>query len=62
MALPKDAKREWTLASELARKTKHDDWLRNELGKPPYNYAWGNVTSVYDSKGCASEIIVVYEG
>ena len=61
MALPEHAAKEWTEASELARKVLHDEWLRETLGEPPYEYEWGQVSSVYDPKGCASEIIVVYE-
>jgi len=61
MAMPGNVETQWTEASELARKAKHDEWLQNALGKPPYIYSWGKVSSVYDPKGCASEIIVAYE-
>jgi len=60
MSIPSDKGNEWTEQLELTRKAKHDSWLRAELGEPPYDYAWGNVTSDYDPRGCASEIIVSY--
>jgi hypothetical protein len=61
MTMPSDDSGEWSEAVEHRRKERHDAWLRSELGEPPYQYAWGGVESEYDSKGCASEIIVVYE-
>ena len=60
MEIPSDKGKEWTEQLELERKAKHDSWLRSELGRPPYDYAWGNVTSDYDPRGCVSEIIVTY--
>jgi hypothetical protein len=60
MAIPSDHANEWTEAREVERKVIHDKWLRQELGKPPYEYAWGHVVSEYDAKGCESEIILVY--
>jgi len=50
----------WTEEHELERKALHDDWLRREIGKPPYDFAWGSIASQYDAKGCVSEIIVTY--
>lgn len=60
MSIPSDAKGTWSEELELERKAKHDSWLRTELGEPPYEYAWGTVTSDYDPRGCVSEIIVTY--
>jgi hypothetical protein len=60
MRIPSDQSGEWTEALEQERKKVHDDWLRTELGKPPYEYAWGSITSDYDPRGCVSEIIVAY--
>lgn len=60
MTTPTGKAREWTEELELERKSKHDAWLRQELGVPPYNYPWGNVTSDYDPRGCVSEIIITY--
>lgn len=60
MDLPPDKRAEWTEANELERKALHDDWLRREIGMPPYEYAWGWIESFYDAKSCVSEIIVKY--
>lgn len=60
MAIPSDDLNEWTEAHELERMVVHDKWLRQELGKPPYDYPWGRIVSEYDAKGCESEIIFVY--
>lgn len=60
MAIPSDDVNEWTEARELERLTVHDTWLRQELGKPPYDYPWGRIVSEYDAKGCESEIILLY--
>ena len=50
----------WTIATERERNAKHDAWLRTELGAPPYAYSWGSVSSEFDPKDPASEIIVSY--
>jgi hypothetical protein len=61
MRMPSDSSKRWSVEGELQRKAKHDEWLRMELGSPPYRYSWGNVVSDYDARACASEIIVVYD-
>lgn len=58
--LPAEKKSDWTEKSELERKERHDSWLRDELGAPPYRFAWGTVDSDYDQRACVSDIIVVY--
>ena len=50
----------WSEEHELERKRVHDEWLRLELGEPPYRFPWGQLESNFDSKGCASAIIVSY--
>lgn len=60
MKMPSDDLNAWTEAHELERKAVHDRWLREELGKPPYDYPWGRIVSEYDAKGCESEIILLY--
>jgi len=50
----------WTREHELERKALHDEWLRREIGDPPYLYDWGRIESELDEKGCVSEIIVTY--
>lgn len=58
--LPAETKRDWTERLELERKERHDAWLLDELGAPPYRFTWGTVSSDFDQKGCVSDIIVVY--
>jgi hypothetical protein len=61
MGIPSDKDPQgWTEEHELERKSLHDTWLRRAIGKPPYDYEWGAITSEYDAKGCVSEIIVTY--
>jgi|SRR5688572_27933833 len=60
MGIPSDRTGDWTRELELQRKSIHDAWLRRELGKPPYTFAWGTVASELDEKAVASEIIVAY--
>lgn len=60
MDMPADRTDIWTREFEFERKAKHDAWLRAELGKPPYRYAWGQIASEFDEKGFASEIIITY--
>ncbi len=60
MRIPTDDSGEWTEELELGRKLKHDEWLRSQLGVPPYEYPWGSVASEYDPRGCVSDIIVSY--
>jgi hypothetical protein len=60
MDMPPERTDIWTREYEFERKSKHDAWLRAELGTPPYDYAWGRIDSEFDEKGFASEIIVTY--
>lgn len=60
-ALHESRGKEWTEEHEAERKAAHDRLLSENLGEPPYRYDWGTVTSDYDPRGCASEIIIVYE-
>jgi hypothetical protein len=60
LELPRDMETTWSVEHELERKRVHDDWLRQEIGKPPYQFAWGRLESDYDPKGCASAIIISY--
>ena len=61
MKLPSDAAGQWTEALETVRKARHDHWISDELGPGPHKYEWGSVNSDFDPRGCASEIILVYE-
>ena len=58
--LPSDDARQWTEQLEHLRKARHDEWLNAELGTPPYRYVWGEITSDFDPRACASEIVLRY--
>jgi hypothetical protein len=60
ISMPTDDPSQWTAEREQERKLKHDEWLRVELGPPPYDYPWGSVASEFDPRGCVSDIIVSY--
>ena len=60
LELPPNMEKTWSAEHELERKRIHDDWLRQEIGKPPYQFPWGRLESDYDPKGCASAIIASY--
>jgi hypothetical protein len=66
LSLSRTAHGEWTswnAWSEQAaqdQKRAHDEWLKSSLGKPPYEYRWGSVESVNDSRSGSSSIIVSY--
>lgn len=58
--LPGEAEDDWSVESEMRRKRLHDDWLRKELGVPPYRFSWGEIVSEFDAKGVSSAIILAY--
>jgi len=58
--LSRDNESEWNEQLELERKQRHDGWLFDQFGPPPYHYDWGNISSEYDPKGCVSDIILNY--
>lgn len=60
--LPGDVPEDRSVQRELERKRIHDEFLRRELGEPPYGYAWGRVVSAFYHQHCASEITVAYGG
>lgn len=47
-------------ADEQGRKAAHDAWLAETLGRPPYEYAWGEVGSTYDPRSESSDVYVRY--
>ena len=49
---------DWSEEKEQFRKQYHEQILKEELGPPPYDFTWGIVKSIYDSKGGASSIII----
>lgn len=58
--LPPEKERVWSQEFEQERKQVHDEWLKEQLGMPPYTYAWGRIDSSFDPKGCVSDIILTY--
>lgn len=50
----------WSQDEELKRKDMHDKWLENNIGKPPYKYLWGEISSDYDPRSGSSMITIKY--
>lgn len=50
----------WSENEELRRKDKHDKWLLSNVGKPPYKYFWGEISSNYDPRSGSSIITIRY--
>lgn len=51
----------WSRNVEDERKRFHDEWLRKQLGDPPYSYPWGAIKSYIDTRfQYAAEITIVY--
>lgn len=50
----------WSEEEEMRRKAKHDEFLNQELGNPPYVFSWGKVESIFDRKGGSSSIVINY--
>lgn len=50
----------WSEVEELKRKDMHDTWLENNIGKPPYKYSWGEISSNYDPRTGSSMITINY--
>jgi hypothetical protein len=50
----------WSENEELNKKDKHDKWLLNNIGKPPYKYFWGEISSNYDPRSGSSMITIRY--
>jgi len=50
----------WSEEKEMETKRLHDNWLLKHLGPPPYEYRWGRISSIYDSRSASSEILIRY--
>lgn len=50
----------WSENEELNKKDKHDKWLLNNIGTPPYKYWWGEISSNYDPRSSSSMITIRY--
>ncbi len=51
---------DWSESKELKRKESHDKWLEKNIGKPPYKYSWGEISSNYDPRSGSSMITIKY--
>ena len=50
----------WSKEEQLKKKDKHDIWLKTNIGKPPYKYSWGEISSNYDPRSGSSMITIRY--
>lgn len=50
----------WSESEELKLKNEHDKWLEKNIGKSPYKYPWGEISSNYDPRSGSSSIIIRY--
>ncbi len=50
----------WSEKQEQRRKAEHDQWLKMNIGKPPYKYSWGEISSNYDPRSGSSMITIRY--
>ncbi len=48
----------WSLDKENYLKIKHDEWLGEILGQPPYKYEWGDISSLYEACSAVSIIVI----
>jgi hypothetical protein len=51
----------WSEDGEQDRKRAHDQWLEDNMGKPPYRYSWGERASNYDPRSGSSMITIRYQ-
>lgn len=51
----------WSESLELKKKETHDKWLEKNIGKPPYKYIWGEISSNYDPRSGSSMITISYK-
>jgi len=51
---------EWSRKEEDEARTKHDRWLTDQFGLPPYHFHWGTVSSVIDAHGYSAVVKVIY--
>lgn len=52
--------KDWSEERELKRKYANDMWLKKELGSLPYDFCWGRIKSVYNSKEGSSYVMIIY--
>ena len=51
----------WSENDEIQKKELNDKWLEKNVGKPPYTYPWGSISSSYDPRSGSSSITIVYK-
>lgn len=51
----------WSETEERKRKDEHDKWLEKSIGRPPYKYSWGEISSDYDPRSGSSTITIRYK-
>lgn len=51
---------EWSEKEQINKKLEHDKWLEGIIGKPPYKFLWGEISSNYDSRSGSSMITIRY--
>ena len=51
---------EWSKSLENEIKILHDQWLRAQLGSPPYQFRWGKVISAIDQHGYSANVVIDY--
>jgi hypothetical protein len=51
---------DWKKDKEERRKKVHDNFLRAQLGPPPYLYPWGRVVSALDPHDSTARIVIHY--
>src|SRR5262245_36902594 len=55
---PHESMTPWGWDGEDARRVYHDGWLREQLGKPPYLFHWGEVSSEFSPTSGLNEICI----
>jgi len=50
----------WSKDMEEDLKRFHDNWLREQLGNPPHQFAWGRAMSTIEPHWCSANIVIDY--
>ena len=51
---------DWSESRAKGKKKEHDEWLLRNIGKPPYKFPWGEISSNYDPRSGSSIITLKY--
>lgn len=51
---------QWSKALEDEIKCFHDEWLKEQLGQPPYQFSWGKVLSIIEPHWYSANIEIIY--